>query len=157
MGLLDRLGKNVVSLFSEETRVTRYVVLTASVGGVTAPGGPIEVIGSEWAAHFELPGIINAHSVLTFGARPSAGGTRFTARVSTSHEPHIVDHTFADAERQLFHVVLRPAVLKESGNEIIFSVASGPGDTAGVVTFFDAVIMYTTDKLTIKSPPVFTQ
>ncbi|HTH04403.1 MAG TPA: hypothetical protein VL916_00980 [Ilumatobacteraceae bacterium] len=154
MSFLGRLRDNVVVLFTEETRVTRYKVLTNSIGGLTT-GQNIEGHGSEWSPMFDLPDIVpNAPTVLTFEAKPTAEGTRFTVRASqspVSANKHVVDHTFTDTERKTFHVVLEPLALQAATNELIFSVAGGQN-----ATFYDAVIMYTADKVTVKKPLEFT-
>jgi hypothetical protein len=161
MGFLDRLRQNVLPLFMQDTRVTRYKVLEASVGGIRAPGGPVEIVGSQWAPHFTLPGIVpSMYAVLTFVAQPKEAGTSFRVRVSTGRD-FLLEHTFSDTEKQVFHVVTQPNALQEAPqagfNEILFSVGTTPDGRAGTVTFFDAVIMYTSNKLTVEVPPQIKQ
>ena len=155
MAFLGRFRQNILPLFVEETRVARYKVLEASVRGISVPGGPVEVHGSDWAPHFTLPGIVpGVHAVLTFAAQAKEDGTTFQVRVSTGGQDLLLRHTLEDTRRQVFRLVTRPNALQEAPNagfnEIIFNVGTTSEGLAGTVTFFDAVIMYTSDKLTIK-------
>lgn len=155
MPLLTNIRDIVWPLFVEETRVARYKVLDASIGGISAPGGPTEVHGSEWAPQFTLPGIVaSIPAALTFAAQAKEARTPFQVRVSTGAGQLLLRHTLEDTQRHTFHVVTRPNVLQEAPgaefNEIIFSVQNTPDGRGGTVTFFDAVITYTSDKLTIR-------
>lgn len=152
MPLLRSLRQNVFPLFVEETRVSRYVVLPDSVGGVTAPGPAPGVVGSEWAPHFDAPGIVTgAHAVIFFGAKPETEAARFSVRLTRSPE-HLMLHTFTDGGLHSWHQIIRPNMLTALDNELIFNVSGG-----GTVTFSDVVILYTSDKLTINKPPVLTE
>jgi hypothetical protein len=151
MRFLRSLTQNVFPLFFEETRVSRYVVLPDSVGGVTAPGEAPGVIGSQWAPRFDAPGIVmGVHAVIFFGAKPETEAARFSVRLTRSPE-HLMMHTFTDSSPHSWHQIIRPNILTALDNELIFDVSD-----AGKVTFSDVVILYTSDKLTITKPPVFT-
>jgi hypothetical protein len=151
MRFLQSLTQNVFPLFFEETRVSRYVVLPHSVGGVTAPGQAPGVIGSQWAPRFNAPGVVpGAHAVIFFGAEPETETARFSVRLTRSPE-HLMMHTFTDSRLHSWHQIIRPNILTALDNELIFNVSDG-----GKVTFSDVVILYTSDKLTIRTPPVFT-
>ncbi len=151
MAFLRSLRQNVVPLFFEVTRVSRYVVLPDSEGGVTAPGDAPGVIGSQWAPHFDAPGIVpGVHAVIFFSAKPETEEARFTVRLIAAG-PHLVDHTFSDKSALSLQQIIRPNILTALDNELIFNVSGG-----GSVTFSDVVILYTSDKLTISKPPVLT-
>jgi len=145
MPILGKLSANVFPLFYEEARVARYAVLPRSIGGVTVPGEGPEIVGSQWAPHFDLPGIlVEAPAVLFFTATPHDEQTRITVRV-TSGGDHLVNHTFADGNPRSWHLAIRPLLLKRDDNELIFNVYDGAS-----ATFSDAVILYTSNELTIK-------
>jgi hypothetical protein len=145
MPILGRLSTNVLPLFYEEARVARYAVLPRSIGGVTAPGEGDEIIGSEWAPHFNLPGIlVEAPAVIFFTATPHDAQTRISVRVASTND-HLLLHTFADGNARSWHFVIRPFLLKSDDNEMIFAVYDGTS-----ATFSDAVILYTSNELTIK-------
>lgn len=152
MPILRSLVRDVIvqALF-EETRVARYVVLPDSVRGVTAPGTAPGVIGSEWAPRFNAPGLVTgAHAVIFFGTQAKTEAARFSVRLSRSSE-HLMTGTLSDMEVHSWHQIIPPNVLRELDNELIFAVYEG-----GKMTFSDVAILYTSDKLTITVPPVFT-
>ncbi|MBA2557141.1 MAG: hypothetical protein H0V12_07360 [Chloroflexi bacterium] len=152
MSLLRSLRANVSPLFFEETRVSRYVVLGDSAVGITAPGQAPGVVGSQWAPRFDAPGIVpGAHAVIYFGAKPETEAATFSVRLTRSPE-HLMIHKFTDGSPHSWHQIIRPHVLTEVDNELIFNVSSD-----GRVTFSDVVILYTSDRLTISKPPVIKQ
>ncbi len=152
MAFVRSLRRNVFPLFFEVTRVSRYVVLPDSVGGVTAPGQAPGVIGSQWAPRFDAPGIVaGAHAVMFFGAKPETEEARFSVRLTRSPE-HLMIHRFPDSSPHSWHQIIRPNILTALDNELIFNVSDG-----GSVTFSDVVILYTSDELTISKPPVLHQ
>jgi hypothetical protein len=151
VGLIGSIRQNVFPLFYEVTRVSRYVVLADSVGGVTAPSNAPGVIGSEWAPRFDAPGIVSKeHAVIFFGAKADNQGARFSVRLTRSSE-HLMMYTFTDSNLHSWHQIIRPDVLTPLDNELIFAAYEG-----ATVTFSDVVILYTSDELTIKKEPVLT-
>lgn len=153
MGFPKSRGHDVVAPLNEVTRVSRYIVLADSVGGVTAPSNAPGVIGSQWAPRFDAPGVLpGAFAVIFFGAKPETEGARFQVRLTRAGGEHLMVHTFADRTLHSWHQIIRPNVLMESDNELIFNVSDG-----ATVTFSDVVILYTSDKLTISKPPVLSE
>ena len=151
MGFLGSLRDNVFPLFNEVTRVSRYVVLPDSVGGVTAPGNAPGVLGSEWAPRFDAPDVVpGLHAVIFFGARSEDEGARFSVRLTRSPQ-HLMIDTLTDSSLHSWHQIIPPNILTATDNELSFNVSG-----ADTVTFSDVVILYTSDKLTISKPPVLT-
>lgn len=149
MAILRSLRENVFPLFFEVTRVSRYVVLPDSVGGVTAPGNAPGVHGSEWAPRFDAPGVVaGLHAVIFFGARSEDEGARFSVRLTRSPQ-HLMIDTLTDSSLHSWHQIIPPNILTATDNELSFNVSG-----ADSVTFSDVVILYTSDKLTISKPPV---
>lgn len=150
MGVLDSLRQNILPLFSEVTRVARYVVLPDSVGGVTAPSEAPAVIGSEWAPHFDAPGIVpGVHAAIYFNTEAKAEGARFSVRLTRAGD-HFMMHTLTDTEPHSWHQIIPPNLLTSSDNELIFNAYDG-----ATITFSDVVIMYTSERLTIPQRFVF--
>ncbi len=147
MGILDGLRGNVLPLFTEVTRVSRYLVLPEFAGGVTVGGNQ----RSDSHVQFELPHIVaQVSAVLFFTAQPHAVDTTIQVRESQHGAGVLHRHTFTGGDAQSWHRVVPPLGLRATGNEIIFSVdQDGSGGSA---TFSDVVIMYTADKTTVSTP-----
>ena len=62
---------------------------------------------------------------------------------------NLTRHTFTDANPRSWHELIPSGALQAEGNELTFAVN---GD--GSVQFTDVVILYTSNQLTIKTPPV---
>jgi hypothetical protein len=142
------LVQNVLPLFYEVTQISRYVVLPDSVGGVTVPG-KVPGLGSEWAPRFDAPGVVRAlHAVIFFGTKSETDAARFSVRLTRSGD-HLMMHTLTDRSLHSWHQIIPPNILTELDNELLFNVYEG-----AIATFSDVVILYTSDKLTIKRPRV---
>jgi hypothetical protein len=95
--------------------------------------------------------VAGLHAVLLFSATPVSTEPRFSVRLTRSSE-HLMIHTFTDASTHSWHQIVRPNVIQPADNELIFNVS---GD--GIVRFSDVVVVYTSDQLTIRKEPVFTE
>ena len=85
--------------------------------------------------------------MIFFGARPETAGARFSVRLTSSPE-HLMIHTFTDRDPHSWHQIIRPNLVKELDNELIFAAYDGAR-----VTFSDVAILYTSDRLTIQQRP----
>lgn len=143
--IIDRLGG-----FIEVPEVARYLTLPGVPQGFTIPDG-----GGVSDRHFQdlqAPGLIDrSQSVLFF--RTSNGGTsRFSVRVNSAS---LVQHKLTGDEPSplTWHVLIPAGALKPESNELVFGVPAG-----GSVHFSDVVVLYRSNKLTVKrsivDPPI---
>ena len=146
--LLDRLGG-----FIEEPEVARYVTLPGGAQGFTIPdeagGFPLS------DRHFqdiEAPGLIpRSLPVLLFNTR-DGGTSRFSVRINSTP---LIQHTLSGREPSplAWHEVIPAGALKPEQNELVFGVPAG-----GSVHFSDVVILYRSNKLTVRKsilePPI---
>ncbi len=152
MDVLRSLAARVGSLigqapfFNQETRVARYIVLAESLGGFSVPhsGG----ISDRHFLDINAPGVVTQVFPVIFFRTTHSGTPTFSLRLNATN---LTRHTFADANPRSWHELIPSGALRAEGNELVFAVNGG-----GSVQFSDVVILYTSDQLTVKTPPVLT-
>jgi len=140
--LLDR-----IPTFFEEPEVARYVTLVGSARGFTIPDPAAELPLSD--RHFQdidAPGLINGSLPVIFFRTTHTGSSRFVVRLNSTP---LTQHTFSqpEANPRAWHEIIPPGALKPEDNELTFAV-----DGDGNVRFSDVVILYRSNKLTVKRP-----
>ncbi len=136
-----------VQLFFEEPEVARYVTLAASAGGFTIPDPAAELPLSD--RHFpgiDAPGLINGSLPVIFFRTAHTGSPSFSVRLNSTR---LTQHTFTDSGPHSWHEIIPAGALRPEDNELTFAV-SGDGN----VRFGDVVILYKSNKLTVRKPPV---
>ncbi len=136
-----------VQLFFEEPEVARYVTLAESAGGFTIPDPAAELPLSD--RHFQdidAPGLINGSLPVIFFRTAHTGTPSFSVRLNSTG---LTQFTFTGAGPHSWHEIIPAGALKPEDNGLTF-VVSGEG----TVRFGDVVILYKSNKLTVKRPPV---
>ena len=140
--LFDRIG----SLF-EEPEVARYVAVGESAGGFTIPdpAAPLP-LGDRHIRDIHAPGLTNGSRPVIFFRTTHTGNPAFSVRLNATR---LTRHTFstADSAPRCWHEIVPAGALRPDNNELTLTVS---GD--GHVTFSDIVILYTSNKLTVKRP-----
>jgi hypothetical protein len=140
---LDKF-RDAFSFFTEETRVARYVTVPGTELGVTVPnaGG----LSDSHIQGIHAPGLVAGPAVLFFRTRHNKT-PKFSVRLNTTR---LTDETLSgDGGARSWHEIIPQGALRAADNELTLAVT---GD--GSVTFSDVVILYTSDQLTVRLPPV---
>ena len=139
-------GIDVVGgLFFEEPAVARFVTILESAGGFTIPD-PTFPVSDRHIQGIHAPGLIpGSHSVIFFRTR-NTGTPRFSVRLNSTP---LTQHAFTGAGPNSWHEIVPPGALKPQDNELTLSVQG-----EGAVNFSDIVILYTSNQLTVRRPPV---
>ena len=140
--------ETLASFFNEEPRVARYVTLAETAGGLTIPDAA-NPLSDRHLQNIHVPGLLNGSLPVIFFRTKNTGRPTFSVRLNNTQ---LTQHTFADGGLNSWHEIVPAGALKPENNELILSV-SGEGD----VTFSDVVILYTSNRLTVKLPPVLSQ
>ncbi len=134
--LVDRLPS-----FFEEPEVARYVTVAGTAGGFTIPE-PAFPISDRHIQDIHAPGLItDSLPVIFFRTRHTKRPT-FSVRLNSTP---LTQHTFTNDGPHSWHEIIPTGALKPENNELIFAVN---GD--GSVTFSDVVILYKSNKLTVR-------
>jgi len=142
--VVDRLD-TLADLVFEEPEVARYVTVTGSAGGFTIPD-PASLLNDRHIQGIHAPGLINGSLPVVFFRTRHTGTPRFSVRLNSTQ---LTEHTFADEGPHSWHEIIPAGALKPQDNELTLFAT---GD--GAVTFSDVVILYTSNKLMVKKPPV---
>lgn len=144
-GLFD----NVVDLFVERPEVARLTTVSATSGGITLSAN---TISDQHLQGIAAPGIISGSTAILFIRTTHSGKVRFTVRFAASNQ-HLISHEFSQGEvgPRSWHVFVPPNVIAAHDNELILARA---GASEGSITFSDVAILYRSDKLTVRLPPV---
>ncbi len=140
---------NRVQLFFEEPEVARYVTLAGSAGGFTIPDPSAELpISDRHFQDIDAPGLINGSQPVIFFRTTHTGTPSFSVRLNSTP---LTQFTFTNAAPgpHAWHEIIPAGALRSEDNELTFAV-SGEGN----VRFGDVVILYKSNKLTVKRPPV---
>ena len=143
--ILAGLGQ-VVSFFIEETQVARYLTVAESVNGFTVPdpNAPLPV-SDRHIQDIDAPGVIgDLMTVIVFRTKHT-GSPSFSVRLNATR---LIQQTLTTEGPHTWHEVVPAGALRETGNELTFAVGTGEGS----VTFSDVVILYTSNKLTVRKP-----
>ncbi|MDQ4100422.1 MAG: hypothetical protein M3121_07980 [Chloroflexota bacterium] len=114
----------------------------AGVFSVPHSGG----ISDRHIQDIHAPGVVPQSLPVIFFRTTHSGGPTFTVRLNSAP---LIQHTLTDVGPHSWHEILPVGALKAEGNELVFGVS---GD--GSVQFLDVVILYTSNELTVKTPPV---
>jgi len=150
MAILDRLVnrlENFGGLFFEETEVARYVTVAGSDAGFTIPS-PTSPLSDRHVQQIQLPGLVTGPLPVLFFRTTHTGTPDFSIRVNTTP---VFGLTLPAGGPHSWHEILPVGALRAQDNEITLNVG---GD--GVVTVSDIVILYTSNKLTVRKELVLT-
>jgi hypothetical protein len=139
---------NGVEFFFEETEVARFLTVAGSADGFTIPD-PTTQQNDRHIQAIHAPGLVGGSLSVIFYRTIHTGTPRFSVRLNATQ---LIAHTLAEAGPQSWHQIIRAGVLKPKDNELTLAVSG-----EGVVAFSDVVILYTSNKLTVRRPPVLTQ
>jgi hypothetical protein len=126
--------------FSEVIEVARYLTLADS--GFTIPDPSTD----RHLQDINVPGVTSEPAVLFFRTKQS-GSVTFSVRLNAQSVLQGV--TSVSGAQHSWHEVLPAGALKETANELTFSV-----NGSGSVFFSDIVILYKSSHLTMKRPIV---
>ncbi len=148
--VVNRIGI-VADFFFDEPEVARYVTIAETLGGVLIPDPANDFPLSD--RHFRdihAPGLINGSIPIILFRTRHTGEPTYSIRLNATH---LIVHDCANEERHhSWHIFIPPGVLKTQFNELVLNV-SGEGD----VTFSDVAILYKSNQLTVRRPPVASQ
>ena len=142
---LDKF-RDAFQFFTEETRVARYITVAGSENGITVPDAT--GISDTHIQGIHAPGLVAVPAVIFFRTRHS-GSPSFSVRLNATR---LTADTLKQDGPHTWHEIIRLGALKPSDNELTLAVSG-----EGTVTFSDIVILYTSDQLTVRLPPVLTQ
>ena len=151
MSIIDSLINGIETvggMFFEETEVARYLTVSGSADGFTIPD-PTTQLNDRHIQAIHAPGLVNGSLPVIFYRTRHTGTPKFSVRLNATP---LIAQTLAEGAPQSWHQIIRAHVLKPQDNELTFAVSG-----EGVVTFSDVVILYTSNKLTVRRPPVLTQ
>lgn len=142
---------DVFGFFFEEPEVARFVTVAESASGFKIPD-PAALSSDRHIQGIHAPGLINGSLPVIFfrtthtrSPSPSLSPS-FSVRLNLTH---VTQQTLSDAGPHSWHEIVPAGTLKPENNELTFAVT---GD--GSVTFSDVVILYKSNKLTVKRPSV---
>lgn len=153
MSIQRRLGlvRDRLAGFIDVPEVARCVTLPGVPQGFTIPDGPAGLSDR----HFQdvnAPGLIERSLPVLFFTTRNGGESRFSVRVNSAS---LIQHQLTGAEPSplSWHVLIPAGALREENNELVFGVPAG-----GSVHFSEVVILYRSDKLTVRrsilEPPI---
>ena len=153
MSVLGRIGNIVDRLggFVEVPEVARYLTLPGVPQGFTIPAGDAGLSDRHFQ-DLDAPGLIERSQAVLFLRTSNGGTSRFSVRVNSAS---LIQHTLTGDEPSplSWHVLIPAGVLKPENNELVFGVPAG-----GSVHFSDVVVLYRSNKLTVKrvivDPPI---
>jgi hypothetical protein len=151
MAILDAFVnriENFGGLFFEETEVARYVTVAGSDAGFTIPN-PTSPATDRHIQQIHLPGLVTGPLPVLFFRTTHTGTPEFSVRVNTTNVFRLALPTGAIHS---WHEILPAGALRAQDNEMTLSVSG-----EGVVTVSDIVVLYTSNKLTVRKEPVLTQ
>ncbi len=139
--------------FFEEPEVARYVAVDGSASGFTVPdpASPLPV-SDRHIQGIHAPGLISGSLPVILFRTTHTGSPAFSVRLNSTG---LTQHTFSDVGPYVWHEIIPTGALKPEDNELTLAV-SGDGN----VRFSDVVILYKSNKLTVKRPipdPVVSQ
>ena len=137
-------------VFFEEPEVARYIALPGTAGGFQLPD-PASGLSDRHIQQIHAPGLLSGSApVILFRTRHTER-PRFSLRLNATH---LTQYTFiaADPPERSWHEIIPIGALKVQDNELTFNVSG-----EGTVIFGDVVILYTSNKLMVRKPLVFTQ
>jgi hypothetical protein len=138
--VVDRIG----GLF-EETQVARYVTLAGSGAGFTVPDSTAPLPSTDHHIQdIHAPGLVNGSLPVIFFRTSHAGSPSFSVRLNSAV---LTQHTLSDSGPHNWHEIIPAGALKSAANELTLAVT---GD--GSVRFSDILILYTSNKLTVRRP-----
>jgi hypothetical protein len=138
----------VGGFFFEETEVARYVTVAGSEAGFTIPS-PTSPENDRHIQQIQAPGLVLGPLPVIFFRTAHTGTPQFQVRLNSTV---LTRQTLAAETPRTWHQIVPAGALKAQDNELTLSVTG-----EGVVTFSDIVILYTSNKLTVRKPPVATQ
>jgi hypothetical protein len=138
-----RLG-DVFDFFVEEPEVARFTPVVESANGLLVPNP----LNDRHIQHIHAPGLLEGSVSVIFFRTTHTGRPEFRVRLNA---PVVTHHTLVDPGPHSWHEIVPAGVLKPTDNELTLFVT---GD--GTVTFSDVVILYTSNRLTVRRPPVLT-
>lgn len=141
---------NATSLFFEETEVARYTVLAASAGGFRIPDA--QGISDRHFLDVDAPGLVDGSTPVIFFRTTHAGSPLMSVRLN---QTRLTQHTFADDDTapRAWHEIVPAGALRPTGNELTFAASSDDPHKNSVI-FSDVVILYTSNRLTVRKPRV---
>ena len=149
MSVFGRIGNVVDRLggFVEVPEVARYLTLPGVPQGFTIPAGEAGLSDRHFQ-DLDAPGLIDGAQSVLFLRTSNGGTSRFSVRVNSAS---LIQHKLTGDEPSplSWHVLIPAGALKTENNELVFGVPAG-----GRVHFSDVVIMYRSNKLTVKRPIV---
>ena len=150
MGVLDRLRPIVdrIPVFSnEETRVARFMTIPGSERGFTIPdpNAPLPV-NDLHIEDIDAPGLLAGSVSVIYYRTSHTGHPSFSVRLN---ETRLTSQNLSGDGPLSWHEIVPSNALLAEDNLLTLAVS---GD--GAVTFSDIVILYQSNKTTIKVPPV---
>jgi hypothetical protein len=139
---------DVGGFFSDEPEVARMVTVDESASGFTIPD-PGAGSSDHHVQGIHAPGLINGSRAVMFFRTTHTQRPSFSVRLNSTQ---VMQQTLSDGGPHSWHRIMPAVALMTENNELAFAVT---GD--GAVTFFDVVILYRSNKLTVKRPVVLTQ
>ncbi len=130
--------------FTEETRVARYVTVIGTESGVTLPdaGG----VNDRHIQGIHVPGLVVDVPAVIFYRTKHSGTPSFSVRLNTAR---LTAEALEQDGPHSWHEVIPVGALRPADNELTLAVSG-----SGSVMFSDLVILYTSDKLTVRRPLV---
>lgn len=138
---LDR----VLAVF-EEPEVARYVTVAGTAGGFTVPDPGAGLPLSD--RHFQgidAPGLVAGPQPVIFFRTHHSGTPSFSVRLNATRLAQFTFGPHSPAGPNGWHEIIPAGALKPAANELTFAVS---GD--GAVQFGDVVILYTSNRLTVR-------
>lgn len=135
---------DVFGFFFEEPEVARLVTVAESAGGFTIPDPALS--SDRHVQGIQAPGLLNGSLPVIFFRTTHTKSASFSVRLNVTH---VTQQTLSDAGPHSWHEIIPAGTLKPEDNELTFAVT---GD--GAVTFSDVVIIYKSNKLTVRRPSV---
>lgn len=139
---------DLLDLFIEEPEVARYVTIDESAGGFQIPDPAASLpVNDRHITGIHAPGLIRgSRPVILFRTRHT-GRPSFSLRLNTTQ---LIQQTLPDGGGlHSWHEIVPADALRPEHNELVFFV-SGTGN----VSFSDVVILYKSNKLTVRKPAV---
>lgn len=138
--------------------VARLVTAPQSVGGFTVHGIDGSNQPNDREIDIQTPGLVDGTVAVIFYRTTHTGNGSFHVRVNVMQT---TEHTYSDSDRGPFswqETIPAGVLISENkapgSNQLFFAVSS---DSTGNVTFSDVAILYKSNKLTVRVPPVAQQ